>query len=296
MQLAWDDVKIFVAVVEEGTLQAAADALGVNHSTVFRRIKTLEERVGRPLLIQTKAGSQLTETGTALLQHGRVMADHMDAFHQQLGNDEMCGRVRVAMPDLMAMTLFPPLVAEFQQNYPDITVEVVERFQPLDSLKRDVDIAIRPMLQAPDNMLGTLLRIGDWGVYASSAYIERYGLPASLEDAAAHRWIGFRAPQQMPVTKWFEQHVPDQQVAMWCSSVLSCHSAVVAGIGLALLPNTIAQIDHANLPGNRMLTKVASLPFIPQGQLWLLMYPELKPIPRINTFYEFLAERLQLLE
>lgn len=296
MKLAWDDVKIFVAVVEEGTLQAAADALAVNHSTVFRRIKALEERVGRPLLIQTKAGTSLTETGQALLEHGRVMADRMEAFQLQLGTDEMRGRVRVAMPDLMAMTLFPPLVAEFQQTYPDITIEVIERFQPVDTFKRDVDIVIRPMQQAPDTMLGTLLRIGDWGIYASPAYIERYGFPASLEEALEHRWVGFRAPQRLPVMKWFEDHVPSRQVAMWCSSVLSSHSAVVAGIGLALLPNTIADIDHANLPGNRSITKVESLPFLPQGQLWLMMYPELQSIPRVSTFYEFLAERLQRLE
>lgn len=285
----WDEFRLVKAIADTRTLQGAADILGVNHSTVFRRLAELEEKAGSPLFERHRAGYQLTPTGEAMVNvAARIESDISDFMRKLDGQDlRPRGEIRVTTNDTLMLYLLIPVLAQFRSAYPDIRVDILMSNQSLNLSKRDADIAIRATDSPPDNLTGR--RISDlvWAIYGRKAdwpqgsknfditHVPSTATWVSLGDGFSH----------LQAARFVRDHVAPEKIALTVNTVLGLTEAVQAGIGIGPLPCFIADARPD-------LVRLSSIePDFTTG-LWLLTHPDLKSSPRVRAFLDLAGAEL----
>jgi DNA-binding transcriptional LysR family regulator len=279
----WDDLRYFLAVAEGGSLLAAARKLGVNHSTVFRRINAFETSVGARLFERLADGYQLTTAGEDLVAHARRVGEEVDRLQLRvLGRDyRPSGKIRLTAPDNIAYAFLPAYLAEFQTRYPDIALELVVGAENLDLTRREADIAIRATSSPPPHLIGRKIVGVKWGFFASSRYLRRRDRPADPSDLTGHRLIGADgALRRIPPLRGLEAQWLSE-IAMTCSTLNGMSALAVAGCGIAVLPD-----DQIKPTLVRLFDTTP--PFV--TELWSLTHPELRRTERIRLLVEHLIE------
>jgi DNA-binding transcriptional LysR family regulator len=278
----WDDLRLFLAVARSGTLSGAARVLGVNHSTVFRRIGAFEAALGVRLFERQPNGYLLTPAGEEM-QAGalRVEEEIAGLSRKVTGQDlRLSGTVRITTIDMLAYGLLPRHLADFRKLYPGIEIELVVGNAALNLSRREADVALRVGNEPPESLVGR--RVGQlvFAVYGSADYCGRY----TERDLAQHDWIGFDA-EHAALVRRFASFLPDVTPALRANSVAAAVAAAKAGLGLAPLPCGIADLEPD-------LVRVAPLPDDFALDLWLLTHEDLRRTARIRAFLDFLAEAL----
>lgn len=279
-QLAnWDDLRVFLAVARAGSLSGAARELGVNHSTVFRRIAGFEETLGVRLFERLPSGYALTSAGEETLGIvERVETDITTLDRTVTGQDlRLSGTVRITATDMLGLWLLPDHLRRFREAYPGIEVEIVVGNEALNLSRRETDIALRIGNTPPETLVGR--RVGDLGfaIYGAPDYCaSRQGA-----DLAQHDWIGFDSAHA-PLTRQLEKLLPDMRPAVRSNSVACAVRLAKAGLGLALLPCAVAELKPD-------LIRVAELPGTFSLGLWLLTHEDLRHTARIRAAMEFLT-------
>lgn len=286
----WDEFRLVKAIADTRSLQGAADVLGVNHSTVFRRLAELEEKAAAPLFERHRSGYQLTPAGEAMAAvASRIDSDISDFMRKLAGQDlRPRGEIRVTTNDTLLLYLLMPVLARFRTEYPDIRVDIIMSNQALNLSKRDADIAIRATDSPPDNLTGR--RVSDlvWAIYGRRSDWPKGGKNFDVdhppEDA---NWVslgdGF---SHLHAVRYIRDHVKNDRVALTVNTVLGLAEAVEAGIGIGPLPCFIADAR----PDLVRLSPVD--PDFSTG-LWLLTHPDLKGSPRVRAFLDLAAAELQ---
>ena len=277
----WDDLRYFLAVAEAQTLAGAATRLGVNHSTVFRRINRFEDEVGARLFERLADGYQLTAAGEDLLSHARAVDQEIDAVELKvLGKDyRPSGVVRVTAPDNLAYEYLPAYLAEFSARYPEIFLELDVSAASLDLTRRQADLAVRATSQPPPHLIGRRVVTLKWAFFASPAYLERNDRPRSQAALTTHRIIGADgALQQLTPFRTIEADT-SLSICLRCSTLNAMSAMAEVGYAIALLPD-----DQAKP------TLVRLFPFTPAftSEIWLLTHPELRRTERIRLLMEHL--------
>jgi DNA-binding transcriptional LysR family regulator len=279
----WDDLRFFLAVAEGGSLQAAARKLGVNHSTVFRRINRFEKEVQARLFERLADGYQLTTAGEDLLDHVRQIGNEVDQLSLKvLGKDyRPSGKVRLTAPDNLAYRYLPGYLLEFSKRYPDIRLEIVVSAESLDLTRREADVAVRATSAPPPHLVGRKVVTVQWAYYAAKAYLKGRRRPTSVGDLTGRRLIGADgALRRLPPFRNLEGgHAQD--IVMTCSTLDAMSAMAEAGLGIALLP------DDQRKPSLVRLFE-AQPPYA--NDIWLLTHPELRRTERIRLLLEHLAE------
>ena len=184
-----NDTLIFVKVVEHGSFTAAARALGLPKTTVSRKLRDLETRLGARLLNRTTRRLALTEAGTVYFEHSKRIAGQLDeaesAVHQLEGSPR--GWLRVTAPFTLAETTLTPMLLQFRQAYPDVHLDVVLSNDILDLIDNEIDVALRVGPLADSTLVARRLAVYTNQIYASDGYLERYGEPLVPEDLQHHR-------------------------------------------------------------------------------------------------------------
>jgi DNA-binding transcriptional LysR family regulator len=186
---AWDDLGYFLAFARAGSMQGAARALGVNQSTVQRRIAELQESVGHRLVERHLGSYRLTELGEELLPAAEGVEAAVAAFERRLAARDKCltGTVRVTCGSGLANRFQrTPLIDAFHAHFPGLRVELVTSDRFLDLSKGEADIAIRLGEPRDEALVGRKIADASWAVYASRSYVERYGRPRDVEDLNRH--------------------------------------------------------------------------------------------------------------
>jgi len=213
----WNDLKLFLAFARNGSTLAAAKALGVNQSTVHRRLAALEECLGRRLVERHLTGYRLTALGEELRPYAERVEEAAAAFERHLAScdQELTGKIRVTCPAAVADRLArTPLIDAFHARYPDLRVELVMSERFLDLAKGEADIAIRAGKSPDDALVGRKIAEGRWGVYASRSYVERHGRPERQEDIERHLVVAFDgAIAHYPAAQWLRSIAPNATVA-----------------------------------------------------------------------------------
>ncbi len=278
--IPWDDFRLVRAIAETGSLAGAAEQLAVNHSTVFRRLGTLEQQLGARLFERARAGYVPTPMGEEMVRLAEHMADEVLAVERRITGQDLrpSGELRVTTNDTLLVHMLTPIFASFRQAYPEIRLDVVISNQSLSLSKRDADVAIRASDRPGDTLVGRRMASIAWGIYGSAAH--DIAGPLDPADFRRHDWIGFSDNLgAIKPAKWLRERVGDEKIIYRVNTVLGLAEAAAAGMGLALLPCFIAAVT----PG---LVQLMGRQNELESGLWLLTHPDIKATARVRTFME----------
>lgn len=287
-RLDWALVRSYLAVMEAGSVSAAARATQGHQPTISRHLAELEAQLGVPLFERTGRGVRPTAAGLEALPAARQMQAAAEAMARSVsrGREATRGTVRVTASQVVATWLLPSLVAEFQRAEPEIAIEVVASNAVQNLLRREADIAVR--MVRPDQGSLIVRKVGDVtiGAWADAGYLARMGTPRTLADLAAHRLVGFdkdesivRAMARMGLgltAADFAARTDDQVVYA---------QLIVAGAGIGFAADYLA----ARWPS---LTRVLPDLGIPPLPCWLTVHRELRANGLVRRVYEYLAEAI----
>ncbi len=284
--LDWNDLRFFVAVARSGSLAKAATKLGVTHSTVFRRINSLEGAINMKLFARMSSGYELTDAGREMLSYAEQVADRIDGLLRYLANShELQGTINVTAPHNLAYRYLPGYIQEFRQLYPDIRINLLVGNSDLNLSRREADVAIRATTSPPDNLIGYKLFSLAWGAYAAESYLSQHGVPLDVDDLQQHQLISANSDLgHLPVFGWLDRKLPGSCIVMRCSDLVSMSAAAVAGIGIAPLPDDQAKPE---------LRRCFGLPEDVRSDIWLLIHPDLRHSHRLKLFREFMIRKFQ---
>jgi DNA-binding transcriptional LysR family regulator len=287
--LDWNDLRWFLAIARQGSLAGAARALGVNHSTVFRRLNALEAGLGVRLFERSPSGYVPTAEGEAMLAGAERVKEEMLGIERRLlgGDVRLSGTLRVTTTDTLAQGLLMPHLGAFRAAYPEIALELITSNVFFSLSKREADVALRPGRQPEEAMVGRKLADLAVAVYGAHDYLARHGRPAGLSDLAGHALVsGESSLAHLGAVRWLARHAPEGAVVMRCNSWMSQLAAVRGGLGLAALPCFLAD----PLPG---LVRVLPPEPAMASELWLLTHPDLRRTARVRAFMDALARSLR---
>jgi DNA-binding transcriptional LysR family regulator len=285
---SWDDLRFVLAIARNGNLREAATALGVNHSTMFRRLNALERSLNTKLFERLASGYRPTDSGERLLATAERMETEVLALDRDvIGRDtRLTGKLRVTASETLAFGVLAREIARFRQRNPSIIVELLVDNRTLDLSRREADVALRAMRPAQGDLFGRKLTDIHWCFYGSTDYLGAHGAPSRRQDLGKHQVISWgEAMQPTKAAAWLAKHVPTRSVCYRTNSPVNQFLAAKAGMGLALLPCYLGDSDQA-------LTRVLS-PFPGlRTELWLVTHRSLKETARIRSFMELVGAGL----
>lgn len=236
------DLLVLLTVARRGRFTAAAQELGVNHTTVSRRVAALERAVGGRVLMLTGIGWELTELGRELLGPAEAIETALEAVAQRrTGSIRLTGTVRVASPDGFAIHVLVPAVAALQAEHPDLDVEVVTATQRARQARSGVDIEV--VVGHPQVRRAGVEHLKDYALrlYATEAYLDRAGSPVSVADLRMHRLVYYiDSALQVDDLDEAARRLPTPRSSLRSTSVFAHVAAVLADAGIGLLPDFMA--------------------------------------------------------
>ena len=286
--LSWDDLRLVKAIAEARGMPGAAAALGLNHSTVFRRLGQIETTLGVTLFEGRRNGYGLTPAGEEMTRLAAEVEDRIAAFSRRIEGRAIspAGDLRVATNDTLLIHLLTPLFARFQQACPDIRLDVVIGNPALNLSKRDADVAIRATDRPPDNLVGRRVARIAWALYGRAA---DFPDPDALPDLAALKmrpWVSLGEELTgLKVVRFARENIPEARLRYRTNTVLGLAEAVEAGLGVGHIPCFIAETRPA-------LIRLAPPDPAFAADLWILTHPDLRQSPRVRAFMDLMGAEL----
>lgn len=286
----WDDLRYFLEVARTQRVSAAALRLGVDHTTVSRRVRVLEQALGTLLFDKSRnAGFALTPEGQRLLVHAEQMESALQSACEQvagLGNT-LSGHVRIGSTEAFGTYFLTPLLSHFQRQYPAIQLDIlpVPRFVSLS--KREADLAIT--IERPQRGPYVCSKLCDYRLqlYATPGYLATYGAVDRFADLTGRRFISY--VHELTFSKelrYLEDVVPGGDVVMRSTSVIAQYQAALQGEALAILPCFMAAQDPRLVPllvDDVVVTRT----------FWIYCHEELRTLKRITTLWDYLRDAAQ---
>jgi len=237
MEPDWNDFKVLAALAEAGSVAGAARALGIDHSTVSRRLTALEQALGAQLLVRGGRGLDWTDEGRTALAASRNI---------RAAKSEIAGVVKLSCPSALAPVLTPVLAA-LHSAHPLLSIELIGENRTIDLAKGDADIALRMFRPSePDLVCRHSIDIG-WGLYAARSYVTVHGVPASIDALSRHRLILYvEALREVAGPRWIEDHASAHNGLMRVDNPEVAAQAIAAGTGLGVIPCFMAAL-HPDL-------------------------------------------------
>lgn len=283
LRLDWDDFRLVQAIAETGSLNGAAEKLGLNHSTVFRRLGAIEETIGQKLFDRLRAGYEPTAVGADMAAQAETMRAGVADFERRLAacDPTPAGDLRVATNDTMATYLLPEICAGFRALYPQVRLDLVVGNAGANLSRREADVALRAAAAPLETLVGRRIADLRWGVYAAPALAARFADP----DAPDAPWIGYgEAMRALPVARQLEERVPAERIVYRTSSIVGQVEAAAAGLGFAPLPCFVGDAFAG-------VVRVGASYDSGRG-LWMLTHEDLRRSARVRAFMAYFGEEL----
>lgn len=281
--MQWDDARIFLAFAREGSFSAAAKRLGVQHSTVSRRIHALEEQVGTPLVERSATGYTLTAAGEDLRISAYRIEQELLSFEAASGgqSQDASGELRITAIANMASTVLMPVFARFTEAHPGINLRIDVTNDSVRLAERDADIALRQTNNPGETLIGTRLATIASAVYGATEYCE-----AIRAGAAEEKWIGVDCCDFHRT--WTREACPDGTHSFWVDETSLTLAAIREGMGVGYLPcflgDSEAGLSRFQEPDPRH-----------EIGLWLLYHRDLKNTKRVALFREHMQREIPAL-
>ena len=239
----WDDLRFFLRAAQQKTLAGAARSLGVQHTTIGRRLSVLERAFGAPLVLRGPEGLTLTPLGQRIaplvLEVERAVSAARAAVKAE------CARVRLSVPQALT-ALFTQGLAQLRRDQPEISLEIISDNRPPDLKRGEVDLAVLVRTVIDVDLVRRSLGDIGWSLYATDAYLARHPGPVDATDLSGHEIVALKAEStSAPAAKWLAEHAANATVVSRSNASASLVAATVAGAGLALLPCFLAEAEPA---------------------------------------------------
>lgn len=283
----WNDYQVFLSVARSGKLAQAARTLGVDATTIGRRLRRLEARLEATLFEQTREGQVLTEAGERLLLRVEAMARAAASIPERSGSSGgLSGSIRISVSEGFGSWFLARHLKDFAGLHPNLTIDLVASSGFLSPSKREADIAV--VLSRPK--AGPLIsrKLSDYALrlYASPVYLAEQGIPASPEALAqGHRLIGY-VPDLLyaPELRYLNEICPDRELLpdIRSSSINAQHALVASGAGIGVLPCFIGDADPNLVPvfPSRLIIR----------SFWLVMHKDTYSLARIEGCKDWLID------
>lgn len=285
--LRWDDLKVLLALHRRGSLKRAAEELGVNISTVSRRLDALEELLGAHLFDRTPEGVRPTAAAEQLVPHAEGMERAALGFVRGLEGFEVEveGVVRITAPPGLVDSFIAPALPELCDAHPRLRIQILASVGYADLTRREADLALRMMRPAAGDFVATRLASHPWCVVASPAHAAALG---KLREPDATRWVTWGEElAHLPDARWLAANVSRERVVLETSSMTAQLEAVRAGLAAMVVPRAYAGLSGlATVRCSRAIEK--SIAALPEGTLWLVGHRALREVPRIAVVWEWL--------
>jgi len=283
----WDLYRSFLAVLQQGSLSAAARELGLTQPTIGRHIDALEQAIGAQLFTRSQTGLLPTDAATDLRPYAETLAATAAALLRSASGrrGEVSGTVRISASEVIGVEVLPPILAKLQDSYPGLTIELSVSDALEDLLQRQSDIAVR--MAEPSQAALVVRRIGDipLGFFAHRRYIERHGRPLALADLSQHRLVGFDRESAYIRTMMRRFPIVDpERFTFKADSSLAQLAAIRAGLGIGLCQHPLGR---ASSDLEHLLPDIS----LPLGT-WVAMHENLRTSPRCRVTFDALVAGL----
>lgn len=285
----WDDLRHVLAVARAGSALKAAQALGVNQSTVIRRVSALEERLGACLFERSSAGYEPTTLGRAAAAAAERMEAETKTFSATLASTQraLSGVVRLSTAETLANLLVAPCLQEFHKAHPGVRVELDASDRRVDVARGEADVALRAGSRPQGaGIVARRLPDNDWSLYGSRAYVAEHGCPESPDALAGHAMVLLDWPRgRTGVADWIVDRTAEADIRVRSNSLTNLVSNVRAGVGLGALPCILGD-------GEADLVRCFPPPPELRSEMWLIVREELKAAPHVRALADFLARHV----
>jgi len=284
--IQWDDLRVFLAVQRARSHAGAARALGVDATTVGRRVAALEASLGTRLFDRRREGLLLTTSGAHLLGAAERVEQEMLGITRELSGSDarLGGLLRLTAGEaLMSHVLVPALMA-FRAAHPDIDLELRTDARPLDLGRREADVAVRLFRPREEALVMRRLGALGYGLYGSDAYFARRRRPRGVEDLAGHEFVTFDASlDAVPEMRWLKKHAPGARYVVRANSTQAVLSACAAGHGLSAVACVFAA-------GDTRLVRVLGPEVLPMREVWAAVHRDMRGNARVGALLAWLGE------
>jgi DNA-binding transcriptional LysR family regulator len=281
VSLAWDDFRLVKAICDQRGLTQAAERLGINHSTAFRRLGQIEAALRTPLFERHRTGYVPTPAAEEMTRIAARMEEDVLAFTRRIEGQGLspAGELRITTAASLLTGLLTPILAAFCTRCPEVRLDVVVSEQALNLAKRDADVALRATNDPPDTLVGRRLATIAWALYG------RVDIDRAV-PLAQQRWVS-PAPRLGAATaaRYVQERTEADRIVLRLDTVQGLADAVEAGIGIGPLPCVI---------GDRRPNLARLGPPEPElaAGLWLLTHPDLRRAARVRAFLDFVGDAI----
>ena len=284
--LNWDNLRYFAAVVDYGSISAAARAIGVSQPTISRHLAALEQRLGVRLLERQASGIALTSQGKALMEQASAMRDIATTICHPRPDAALTGTVLITASQIVSCFGLPLILPGLRAEQPGLSIEIVASDTPQNLSRRDADIAIRHIRPKGDGLIAKKLGTMPVAMYGATSYLARNGTPHDRESLLDHTLIGYDRSTRLIdgfakagfVVKAEDfQLRTDDQVLYW--------HMICAGFGLGFASRFLGdqnpELERIDLPGASG-----------EDPVWLVAHAQLNTNPRIRYVFDYIARML----
>lgn len=286
IDIAWDDQRAFLAVLDGGSLSAAARELGWAQPTVRARIEALERALGCVLFTRSPGGLVPTDQARELGPHVRAMRFASDAFRRAASAPpgEVAGAVRLAVSEFVGLEVLPPMLARLRARHPGLAVELDLSNASTDLMGQEADIAVRNYPPRQGGLVARRVGAVPLCFFAHRDYVARRGLPATVDELAGHDLIGpDRARADLALAESVGPALARAGFALRTDSHPAQLAAVRVGLGIGAVQQSVGLSDAALVP---VLPDLVLAEF----GYWIVTHEDLRGVPRVRAAFDHLVE------
>lgn len=282
----WDDLRHVLVLTRAGSAIRAGRLLGVNQTTVLRRLDVIEGSLGAPLFERCRSGLTPTAAGRLVAETAERMEREAQAMTAAIAAQQrdLAGSVRLTTSEGLAGRLVTPGMRAFRARHPGISIELIISDERLDISAGEADVALRASSRPEGaGIVARRMPDLDWTIYCSRVYAADNGVPLDREAIREHEIIGWEGRMaQLPAWKWLWASTPGAAIRFRSNSFMSLVSNLKAGLGLGALPTIVGDAEPD-------LVRCFPPPPELRAEMWLIVREAVKAHPHVRALTEFLA-------
>jgi len=285
--LDWTDLHTFLQIARKGTIVAAAERLGLDVTTVRRRLAALEAAVGIKLLMKNGRSLQLTADGQRIYS----IASRMEELGNEIVHDatdaarELIGVVRISTMEGFGSLFLASRLSEFVSRHPRLSIQLVSSQHILNLADREADVSINMVCPQRGRLAVRKLAPYSVGLFGSTRYLKAAGMPKSLRDLNDHTFITYVDDLiSVPPVRWLRDVIEKPKTRLTCTSIIAQFEATRAGAGLAMLPHFMAGSE-------KDLVRIMRAEINIVRHWWFVVHQDLQSVQRIRALIDFITDR-----